>query len=425
MGRFLLAIFRRRRRRGLEGKVQTSLRSCGCADVLVLGAGIAGLAAALGLARAGIPVEVLERDQSPAPAGRRSAGSWRRDGVPQANQGHVFSPGVHRILADQLPDVLDQLIELGARQLGNGEQMSLAVRRPVFDWVLRRVAEREPALRVHNGVSVRGLTRRADDGGGLSGVSVLGGVIQAAVAVDGTGVSGATDRWLGELGCPVMPEPTRRPDQAVVVEYYSRDYALHWPEDPGELNLGTAAGGMLPGYTCTVVPGDNKTFTVTFAVSLPEMPQQARPTGSIGLTTPEGFQAAARLVPMVSGWVDPCVAQPLGAVNVLRPGTSNKRRVPAGNGLPGLIAVGDASSTDAAGRRLGVASALASGLAAARVIPDILAGREPDVGSIAALAEQLAGDGWAGPPHSRMPELDGPSVADIAEASRRLASVPA
>jgi 2-polyprenyl-6-methoxyphenol hydroxylase-like FAD-dependent oxidoreductase len=194
--------------------------------VLVLGAGVAGLTTAIALSRRGIAVDVLERDRPRAPSGRRAAGSWYRDGVPHAGQGHVFSPRCHRLLGEELPDVLAQLVGHGARELRVGRSAgrwdgpeaaeagtALAVRRPMFDWILRRVAEREPALRVHNGVAATGLRT---SGGRLSGVLVGDGVLATDFAVDATGAFGPVAGWTTSATGASAPgswsrDPTRTP----------------------------------------------------------------------------------------------------------------------------------------------------------------------------------------------------------------------
>jgi hypothetical protein len=252
----------------------------------------------------------------------------------------VFTPECHRLLAEELPDVLGRLLALGARELpvrcGDGTEVTaFAVRRPVFDWLLRRVAEREPELRVHAGATVRGL-RTADDR--LTGVMLGSGLFTGSLAVDATGRSGAVRRWLDELGHPSArlrsvgdragfgaaasgtgPDPAAGRGLALGVDpvvagtdteswagpsaepwadHYTRCYALHWPGDPTALNLGLAAGGDFPGYRCRVVPGDNDTFSVTFTVPRAEAPA-ARRTDSGGVYggvetafTPEADSAA-------------------------------------------------------------------------------------------------------------------------------------
>jgi len=397
--------------------------------VLVLGAGVAGLTTAIALSRRGIAVDVLERDRPRAPSGRRAAGSWYRDGVPHAGQGHVFSPRCHRLLAEELPDVLEQLVRHGARELAVGRSAgrwdgpeaasagtALAVRRPMFDWVLRRIAEREPALRVHSGVAATGLRT---GGGRLSGVLVGGGVLATELAVDATGAFGPVAGWLDDLGQrPWSMEPRPDPDaRAAAADYFTRSYALHCPDElPGELNLGLAAGGDFGGYSCRVVPADNNTFTVMFTVpagpSGSDSGSDGTPVGSglAALATPDGFQLAASRIPQVAGWVDPAAAEPLSGVTALRLPPVRRGGAADVARLPGLVAVGDALHTGDPVWCSGVAVALASGLACARAVR---AAEDGETVDIAARVWSEAAD-LAAYPACACARMPGPSAAELA-----------
>ena len=114
-------------------------------DVAVMGGGIAGLSAAIGFARRGRRVHVLERD-SAAPAGDDPDAvfdAWERAGVAQFRQPHNFLGLGRRTLGDEAPDVLERVVAGGAfenRQYellpdgpepGDEELVSICVRRPV------------------------------------------------------------------------------------------------------------------------------------------------------------------------------------------------------------------------------------------------------------------------------------------------------
>ena len=85
------------------------------AVVVVLGAGICGLATALLLHRDGHAVTVLERDPAPVPDSPEDAWErWRRPGVGQFRQAHYLLPRGSGILGAELPDVRDALLAAGA-----------------------------------------------------------------------------------------------------------------------------------------------------------------------------------------------------------------------------------------------------------------------------------------------------------------------
>ena len=91
----------------------------GVTRVVMAGAGFAGLAGALFLARRGHEVTVIERDGAP-PDGEPSddVDRWRHPGVPQARQSHALLARAARVLADEAPDVIAAFVERGIRAAG-------------------------------------------------------------------------------------------------------------------------------------------------------------------------------------------------------------------------------------------------------------------------------------------------------------------
>ena len=85
------------------------------ANVVVVGAGVAGLGAALSLGRAGHHVTVLERDATPLPADPDAAFWWDRRGAPQVRHSHAFLARLRNLLRDRHPDVL----QAAARRRGD------------------------------------------------------------------------------------------------------------------------------------------------------------------------------------------------------------------------------------------------------------------------------------------------------------------
>lgn len=109
---------------------------------VVAGGGVASLAAALAVARAGHEGVVLERDTIEPGADPRSAFADDRRGIPHFFQPHAFLPRASRVLASLAPDVFEALIEAGAepqdvaarlrgeREPGDEDLVYLWVRRP-------------------------------------------------------------------------------------------------------------------------------------------------------------------------------------------------------------------------------------------------------------------------------------------------------
>ena len=222
-------------------------------DVVVVGAGMAGLLAAAALARDGRTVTLLDRDDLPdAPAARR--------GVPQGRQPHLLlHRGLHAI-EQLLPGLADDLRAAGAVPVDTGElawlgasgwtprtrQLDvLLASRPLVEHVVRQHVRALPGVRVVDGVRVAGLRRGEDDGrrwwvdtvgAGWSDAAGVGSsdapptapgsgpptappvttdarAWAADVVVEASGRSSRLPRWLGALGLP--PAPVEEVDAGV------------------------------------------------------------------------------------------------------------------------------------------------------------------------------------------------------------------
>ena len=88
-------------------------------NVLVIGAGMAGLWTALALAPTGRQVVVLERDPPPPEGGADAAfQDWTRRGVGHLRHSHAFLARLRILIRDEHPQLLEELLEAGCRDLG-------------------------------------------------------------------------------------------------------------------------------------------------------------------------------------------------------------------------------------------------------------------------------------------------------------------
>src|SRR5881394_2925896 len=91
--------------------------------IAVLGAGTAGLAAALILARDGHDVVLIERDVI-AETGPERAFASERKGIPHFQQPHAFIPRGRLELREHCPDVYASLIDAGARDVDAARKLA-------------------------------------------------------------------------------------------------------------------------------------------------------------------------------------------------------------------------------------------------------------------------------------------------------------
>ena len=250
----------------------------------VAGGGVAGLAAALAVARAGHEAVVVERDPVGAEDSPDAAFDAPRKGIPHFQQPHTFLPRGRRELAALAPDVLEELREAGAheqdvaeklrgpRQPGDEDLVYFWVRRPVIEWALRRAAAREPGVTLKAGATVAGVT--------AEGLALEGGeVVPADVVVDALG------RYRTPAGWPRADAESTSCGAIYYCRYYEGDLPA---EGPWLLNPRGDLGYM--GFNTFL--GDNGTFAVILLV--PEHDRELR-----ALRDDRAWEAAtARMTPL-------------------------------------------------------------------------------------------------------------------------------
>src|SRR5512144_932472 len=89
---------------------------------IVIGASIAGLAAALALGRRGYTITCIERDATPLPRDHLDAfAQWDRRGAAQTRHSHVLLAPLVKLIKAHAPDFYDRLLAAGAEELGFAE----------------------------------------------------------------------------------------------------------------------------------------------------------------------------------------------------------------------------------------------------------------------------------------------------------------
>ncbi|MDQ1033714.1 2-polyprenyl-6-methoxyphenol hydroxylase-like FAD-dependent oxidoreductase [Streptomyces sp. V3I8] len=323
------------------------------ADVVIVGASIAGLATALAMGGAGHRVRVLERADAPpqGPPGEVAL-DWDRPTVPQAVHSHTISSSAVAVLRSRVPRLLERLTENGAelldlldalpplvtdraREVGDEELVALACRRNVLELLLYRTAQELPHVGIEHNVTVRGAEFDPAPGARIRSVTDADGRrVPADVVVDATGRRTESRSWLEAAGVPLAPDLT----VPSAMTGFSRHYRLRSPGRPAPLNRGNATAGVWDHYAAALHPGDNGTFAIALM-----MPTGDRETAS--LRDPAAFGAVARATPGLGPWLEPGVSEALTPVNVIAcppntlRGTVTDRQEP----VAGLFAVGDAA----------------------------------------------------------------------------------
>jgi 2-polyprenyl-6-methoxyphenol hydroxylase-like FAD-dependent oxidoreductase len=303
---------------------------------VVAGGGVAGVAAALAIARVGHEAVVLERDRVDPECSPHGAFRVERRGIPHYFQPHAFLPRGRRLLSDWAPDVLQALLDAGAdpqdlalklrgpREAGDEDLVYLWVRRPLIEWALRRAAAAEPAVELRAGVRVTGLLTSQNGGAPRAvGVAVDGGdPVRGDVVVDALGRYRTPPGWPRAVG-----EPT---DSGAI--YYCRYFELAEGVEHLDAPILNPRGDL--GYMgFNTFRGDNRTFAVILLT--PAADHDLR----VLRHEPAWRKACAAITPL-DAMTSPDYARPItdvmpmgGLMNIDRAGDPH---------VSGIVAVGDA-----------------------------------------------------------------------------------
>jgi 2-polyprenyl-6-methoxyphenol hydroxylase-like FAD-dependent oxidoreductase len=333
------------------------IRADGQLPAVVLGGGIAGLAAARFLARHYEKVVVLERDRRPPLASPEDAfRDWERPGVPQFHHSHAFLARLRVVLLAHLPDVLDRLRTAGVRELGLGEVtppgvtlrprrddedvVLLACRRATFEWALHESVVTRPNIDLVEGVTVADLIGDIRNGGRptVTGVRLSDGrVVPAALVVDASGRRSRAPDWLAALGAG---RPSERSFETGIF-YYTRFYRRRRGRfPPGTTGL---VAGDLKWVKIAVFPGDNDTFSITVGAPVDEPRLK-------NLAEPATFERFVSAFPAIVPWRVRGASVPIAGrttpVLVMGQLRNRLRRFVDRDGKPlaaGFFAIGDAA----------------------------------------------------------------------------------
>jgi 2-polyprenyl-6-methoxyphenol hydroxylase-like FAD-dependent oxidoreductase len=282
------------------------------AEIVVIGAGVGGLGAAMLLANDGHRVIVLERDPAPPPAKPVDGWEhWQRPGVNQFRMPHGFLAGFRSILDAELPQVSAALMAAGALRRnyirdvmparitggwrdGDERYDLLTGRRPVVEAALAVTAESTPGVEIRRGTAVAALVPGAPAASGVPHVAGVrtkaGEFIAADLVVDVSGRRSALPDWLAAIG---GRRPTEELEDSGFV-YYGRHFRSADGSLPDMLGPAVMHWGTI---TSVTLSGDNGTWAIGIVTG-------SKDKGLRPLRELDRWEAVVRSLPLVAHWLD-------------------------------------------------------------------------------------------------------------------------
>jgi 2-polyprenyl-6-methoxyphenol hydroxylase-like FAD-dependent oxidoreductase len=361
-------------------------------DVVVIGAGVAGLGTALHLGKAGHVVTLLERDPAPPDDLDEAWSTWERRGVPQSRLAHVFLGRMRNAIRDDHPEVYADLLAVGGYEIANFAELPptvqdrsprpldedlvmLGMRRVALEHHLRRHVTRDATIRSASPVDhLTTGTPQADGIPHVTGVVLEdGSTYDADLVVDCSGRRSPLPQWLAAMGAATPPEEVTEDGLMYFGRYYRLEPGHTFPWHPGPLHD--------LGYLFALTfEADAGWFAIALAVHSED--KEIR-----GLRDEAAFEAALQAIPFTRVWREPGMSRPMTEVKSMSR-IDDRWRDLVVDGAPlvtGLVAVGD--SLVATNPAFGRGSSLA--WIASRALVDVVAAHAGDPVGLA-LAQHAA-----------------------------------
>jgi len=348
--------------------------------IAVVGAGMAGLAAALCLGRMGHSVLLLDRDPFEAGDDPNEAFHWSRKGIAHFQQPHAFLPRGRRELKLLFPDVYSALLDAGACDYSVAEKIQheshpddrelvyLSVRRPVVEWALRRALLREAGI-VTRMARVSDLVIEKGDVPAVRGVVLESGEqVASDLVID---AQGRTTSFPAKLATAGVQIPTESSSTHII--YYSRYFKMHpgkeFPRGPW---LTTPRGDLgYAGYSSFT--GETGTFALVLAIGTWDRELRL-------LQHEAAWMAATTTISRLAPLIDPEFAVPVTPILAMGE-TQNTLRGYVDDGralIRGFVPVGDSVCHTDPTFALGLSFALVH----ARALKAVLDSASPDPDSL-------------------------------------------